>query len=286
MTNRIAELRKRLGLSQRQLAERAGTSQQQIQRIEAGAQAARYDLAARIGVALGEPLRVVFPTTPLPDGKRGSKAEATLALPGPVEASQAGHTAPQIDFDPRQWVLTYRLSGGAKGSLPIASNATDRLWDAAESLEEAEGFLVFDSGSRRYAINPKHLHVLHFQFEMPEDGAEEPHDRDQATFTMADDGAVLSFDVDPDTKSNEEETAEGHETQMQDLFYFAEMGTDAWLRFTDSAGERACIRTDAISMFSVPLIATVPALLEATYGDDAGGSGQDNRSAALPPPRY
>jgi DNA-binding XRE family transcriptional regulator len=61
--NRIQELRTALGLTQRQLASMVGTSQQQIQRLETGLQAARLDLAARICSALGKPIQQVFPAT-------------------------------------------------------------------------------------------------------------------------------------------------------------------------------------------------------------------------------
>ena len=46
--NRMRELREAKKLSQRQLAEQVGTSQQQIQRIETGLQAARIDVAVKI----------------------------------------------------------------------------------------------------------------------------------------------------------------------------------------------------------------------------------------------
>ena len=46
--NLIRDKRKALGLTQQQLAGMVGTSQQQVQRVEAGAQTVRLDLAVSI----------------------------------------------------------------------------------------------------------------------------------------------------------------------------------------------------------------------------------------------
>jgi DNA-binding XRE family transcriptional regulator len=59
--NQISRFRKAQALSQRALAQKVGTSQQQIQRIEAGVQSTDLDLAARIADALSSPLEKVFP---------------------------------------------------------------------------------------------------------------------------------------------------------------------------------------------------------------------------------
>lgn len=59
--NRIRVVREELGLSQQALATKIGTSQQQVQRIEAGRQSVRHDLALKICAALGTPIGKVFP---------------------------------------------------------------------------------------------------------------------------------------------------------------------------------------------------------------------------------
>ncbi|MEC4890959.1 MAG: helix-turn-helix transcriptional regulator [Nitrospira sp.] len=59
--NRIRVFRQELGLSQKALAANIGTSQQQIQRIEAGTQSVRHDLAIKISAALGAPVATLFP---------------------------------------------------------------------------------------------------------------------------------------------------------------------------------------------------------------------------------
>lgn len=290
MANRIAELRKRLGLSQRALAEKAKTSQQQIQRIEAGAQIARFDLAARIAVALDTPLRVVFPETELPEPRKVRSSDAPIGLPDLTREERAGLEKGRIDPVWEQSTLRYCLTGGTWGCLPISGVERARLWNITQSFEAPDGFIVFDSGPRRYAINTKYLTALQFLFDPIFEDAREKEEEDKpgfrVEFVMAGGGEPLIFDVDPDTASIDDETAEGHEVQMQDLFIYAEMGTDAWFRFTDVDGEAACIRADMVCMFSVPLVALNPDLLKATYddGDDGEECEEQDEPPALPPP--
>lgn len=289
MANRIAELRKRLGLSQRALAEQAKTSQQQIQRIEAGAQIARFDLAARIAVALDAPLRVVFPETELPKPRRGRAADAPIGLPDLTKEERAGLEKGGIDPVWEQSTLRYCLTGGVWGCLPISGVEKARLWKITQDCDAPEGFIVFDSGPRRYAINSKYLSALQFLFdpifEDAKERAEEDEEGFRVEFIMAGGGEPLTFDVDPDTASIEDESAEGYEVQMQDLFFYAEMGTDAWLRFTDVDGEAACIRTDMVCMFSVPLVALNPDLLKASFeGEDEDDDGDEEHSETDGPP--
>ncbi len=61
MQNKIKELRTQLSITQRELADMVGTSQQHIQRIETGKVAARLGLAQAISAVLKKPLNAVFP---------------------------------------------------------------------------------------------------------------------------------------------------------------------------------------------------------------------------------
>jgi transcriptional regulator with XRE-family HTH domain len=61
MQNNVRKLRKDKSWTQRQLAAAAGTSQQQIQRVEQSVSSVKIDLATKIARALGQPLKVVFP---------------------------------------------------------------------------------------------------------------------------------------------------------------------------------------------------------------------------------
>ena len=59
--NKIKQFRSKRGMTQRQLAGAVGTSQQQIQRIESGVQAARFEVALKICAALDASMEQVFP---------------------------------------------------------------------------------------------------------------------------------------------------------------------------------------------------------------------------------
>jgi putative transcriptional regulator len=58
--NRLADLRRRAGWTQQQLAERAETSRLTVARIEQGRQEPRVGLATRLARALGETVEHVF----------------------------------------------------------------------------------------------------------------------------------------------------------------------------------------------------------------------------------
>lgn len=63
MRNRLRDVRLRKGLKQEQLAVACKTSQQQIQRIEAGTQSVKLDLAMRIASTLETTVTSLFPDT-------------------------------------------------------------------------------------------------------------------------------------------------------------------------------------------------------------------------------
>ncbi|MGC4114502.1 MAG: helix-turn-helix transcriptional regulator [Myxococcales bacterium] len=154
--NRLKDLRKKAGLTQAQLAKKAQTSQQQIQRLESG-QAARLELALRVAKALDAPLEKAFP-----DAKAGAKrlrAARTVqefwkaADDASEELAKGG-----LDADPRQWHLVLTLGSGAKRSYPITTVELDRVWAGLQSEAKADAdrvpFIVFDSEDCRVAVDP------------------------------------------------------------------------------------------------------------------------------------
>jgi putative transcriptional regulator len=58
--HRVAEARKRAGLSQQALAEQIGAGRQSIARIELGTQLPSVEMALAIAGALGEPVEALF----------------------------------------------------------------------------------------------------------------------------------------------------------------------------------------------------------------------------------
>jgi transcriptional regulator with XRE-family HTH domain len=258
LVNKIKELRQAKGLTQRDLAKAAETSQQQIQRIEAGNQHARFDLATRISAALGEPISKVFPSTALPLArmkKRGSKlSDVYRDENASDELEEAG-----IDMEPAVWTLKYSLRGGAKGHFPISGPDMHRLSSILQNEEDGEDddFVVLPSTGRQYALNLKHLVFCHLLFDSASHelvSTEEADKSHEVEFYLADRSEPLRFDVDPDTGSIDDDYAEGLSVQLQDLFYYANLGTNGRrLKFVDVDGETAFFRPADVAMFSVPL---------------------------------
>ncbi len=269
--NRIKELRKVKGLTQRQLAEAAATSQQQIQRIEAGHQLARFDLAARISGALGQPISKVFPSAELPLARMkrriGTNDEEKMSR----ELEAAG-----LDMEPEVWTVKFRLRGGAEGAFRISGPEVNRLNSILQDDAEV-GFVVLPSVDRQYALNVKHLVFCQLLFDRPSIEVEaSPEKSFEVLFYLADQRDPLRFEVEPDTSLLEqEEDPEPLSVQLQDLFYYAEAGADRRrMSFVDLDGERAFFRSDDVSMFSVPLWLIEPNVSdeedEETEGDQNG----------------
>lgn len=75
MASRLAEYRKRAGLTQRQVAQAARCSEQMIAAIEAGRRRApNVYIAQRIARALGVPVDVLFPPDEEPGKEERSSA--------------------------------------------------------------------------------------------------------------------------------------------------------------------------------------------------------------------
>jgi putative transcriptional regulator len=248
--NRIKELRKARGLTQRQLADAAGTSQQQVQRMEAGNQLARFDLATRISAALGQPISKVFPSAEVPLARMKSR---TAGL-GHQKASQELEAA-GLDIEPDVWTVKYKLRGGAEGNFPISGPDMHRL-NAILHDDAESGFVVLPSVDRQYAVNLKHLTFCQLLFDRPSIEDDATREKSfEVHFYLTDNAEPLRFEVEPDTSLLErEEDPEPLSVQLQDLFYYAEMGADRRrMSFVDLDGERAFFRSDDVSMFSVPL---------------------------------
>jgi transcriptional regulator with XRE-family HTH domain len=256
--NKIKELRQAKGFTQSHLAKAAQTSQQQIQRIEAGNQHARFDLATRISSALGESISKVFPSTALPLArmkKRGSKlSDVYRDEKASDELEEAG-----IDMEPAVWTLNYTLRGGAKGRFPISGPDMHHLSGILQREEHGEDddFVVLPSTERQYALNLKHLVFCHLWFDPVSQEPVSAEAKDQShevEFYLADRSEPLRFDVDPDTGSIDADYVEGLSVQLQDLFYYANLGTNGRrLKFVDVDGETAFFRPRDVAMFSVPL---------------------------------
>lgn len=163
MTNNVRKIRFGLGWSQRELAQKANTSQQQIQRIEAGKQAAKLTLATAICSALGKPVAEVFPGAgkawdALKDDYLSSRSVPEDALENLRETG--------IEADLRRYTLKVLLRGHEDPLFfPLLSSESDRIFrrvqEEDDDLSQAS-FVVFDSDQSRVAINLRAAMFLHF----------------------------------------------------------------------------------------------------------------------------
>ena len=251
MTNKVRVLREKQKLTQRELAEKAGTSQQQIARIEAGRQICRIDLAARISAALGAEPSTVFPQAMKALGKIKAKPGH---FPRPSDLSEVAMQG--IDADPHLWIAKVLLRGGQEEYLPLNVLDKNRLFGALQRTagRRAERFFVFDSGERRVLLNLDHVIFCHILFEPPhtvfKDQPEDDGEPGICVHLAMPDVESLYFDADPDVPDDDDVGQLGH------IFFMAELADsedDQIFRFEDADGEHVFLRGDDVAMFSTSL---------------------------------
>jgi len=271
MKNNIRQQRHKLGLTQKQLADLAGTSQQQIQRIEAG-QYVKLDLATKICASLQSTLEELFPSTKKAIARFSKKSPAKRAEPD-AELDNAMDEA-GIDVDPAEWSIRYRLKNGLEGVWRLSSKDKDRLISCSQN--PGKFFFCGTSHNREFAVSMRHLSFFQPCFDygtiVEEHDENEPND---VKVYLADSTIPLVFQVEPDCELNEDETDEG---ELRNLLYsfddFDEhTEEDPFIHFNDEDGEYAFLRTDQVALIEIPLWATHPEM-----EDDA-----DDKSAEPPP---
>lgn len=260
MKNHIRQLRARKGLTQRQLAERARTSQQQIQRIEAGVQVARIDLAQEIAAALETPIQEVFP------GVRALQKAAYENKPlEPTEVKAAG-----VELDASMHRLVIEADGGLVREFVLSAHEKDRVRRVL--MAGHFRFLVFDSLGDRWAINTEHLRYSQLLFDpslMPNEDDREDGFVVQAWFRGDGETPSGEFQVDPDEGFDDELGNIGgvfHDLEMKDA------DEHSPVVFTDEDGEEVMIHPRQLIMMSAPLSIISPDLLAAeALGDEEDG---------------
>ncbi|MEX2599351.1 MAG: helix-turn-helix transcriptional regulator [Dehalococcoidia bacterium] len=274
LENRIRALRQQKGKSQKELAALVGTSQQQIQRIEAGRQSIRFDLAVRVSEALGAPIQVVFPGT---EGVIARSLEEGQTLHEMLvdhaferEMGKAG-----VDVDFCEWSISYRLRGGIEGFWSVSAHEKGRLWYAVQRRSGGlDGpFATFETGTHNVILNLNHLLFCQFLFDPPErESTNEVEAVDgwgPVLVYLSDSDKPFNFDVDPD--SPEEDTADD-EGQFRHLLLTADLLMDEDINdvfhFTDVDGETAFFRASDVAMITIPLSVVEPDLLDADDEED------------------
>lgn len=245
--NQVQALRLRVGWSQRDLAARARTSQQQVQRIESGLQAPRIGLALRIAQALGHPLEQVFP------------------LPAPA----APPAAPVICADAAglSWTLCIRLGGGAAAALPVAADELAELRRAIGEAAPAGRFLLFRSRHHEVALRLDRLSYARLQPGLvAEADAGHAFPPDHAVLFLAGDPAPLVFRPEPDDAAIEATAAEEGfgACRNQGLLAALDLGAfDGRDRFTllDARdGEAVHLLAGELALLALPFDALSPGL--------------------------
>jgi transcriptional regulator with XRE-family HTH domain len=268
--NRIAQLRKSRGLTQRGLAELAGTSQQQVQRIEAGVHGIRLELATKIAAALGGELSEIFPSlgTVKRRGLAGSRyvnQRAKLAAVG-------------LDPDPNHWTVRFFASDGRLFDYEIPSAEKDRLEKIFGRV--GSGIVAFETTSCWVAVNQGRIAATQFLFDLgvsSEDVADEDF---KLKLHLVGAQRPIIFGVEPDTRSREDDE-EGSSSQLQRLFFDLEMNLeDEIVSFYDEDRERVYIKSTEILIIEVPTVCCVPALWDA----EIEGLTEDDKSQNVLPP--
>lgn len=264
--NRMRELREAKKLSQRKLAELVGTSQQQIQRIEAGLQAARIDLALKIAEALGGSLADVFPGLRRVLRKHGQRIDHNVLDDDKLnqEVTEAG-----VDPDPRAWSVVCLLRGGAEFIAEISSSDRRRLRQWLSANDEDQGFFVCTARGVRVLFNLGHLLQAHFLFEagpalegIERDKVETSDLNEPVRVFLSDRAEPLCFRIEGEyrTSSEKEDDDLG---ELEALCMSAELGFESgeFLYFTDEDGEEVWLRAADVALIEIPLWAMHPELI-------------------------
>lgn len=259
MENRVQKYRKAKHLSQRQLADLAGTSQQQIQRIEKGLITTRLETAIRIAQALDKPLNSVFPGAAKALEKVDAEIDSTYE---PDEGWKALREA-GVEGDPRTWYFKVLMRGHTEPFMfQIPSQEKSRLYTAVQSEHELIGvpFVVFDTDAHRIAINLSELSYCQFLFELEDKPAIDIEESYTVEVFFSGSTTPLTLEVEPEFCDENDLDDVG---QCGHIFYMLDMDSEAAFRYRliDQDGEDAFIRTGDISIFKVPLAVVEPTAL-------------------------
>ena len=256
--NNIKQLRTQLSITQRELAYMAGTSQQQIQRIETGKVAAKLGIAQAICNALDKPLNIVFPES---DQLINDFHKTRRKTDDDLEAIATSG----IEMDSGLWTVKLWLQGQQDYLLlPISAADKRRFYYYFQETTSpnVERFFVFDSDHYRYALNMREVVFHQFLSDgLPPIVAEEDDDYEDDYFNvhiaLVNSGLVIPLSVEPDAPQNEETDDIGQLNAFFEKLDCEPETTDRYM-LTDEDGEDAFIRIGSIAMVRVVLDALEP----------------------------
>jgi len=252
LRNKIKEFRTLLLITQRELADRVGTSQQQIQRIETGKVAAKLGLAQAISAALKKPLSAVFPDSDNLVRKlrnQGSHSDDELE----------NIAANGIEMDSCIWTVKLWLRGQKDYLLlPISPADKRRFYSHFQesAVADRELFFVFDSEQHRYALNAREVICHQFLFDgitpVPDDEGSNGSEGSYGNvhITMVNGGPVIELYCEPEVSGDDEIDNVGPLNAFFDILELEPESTERY-QLTDEDGEDAFIRIGSIAMVRV-----------------------------------
>lgn len=241
MQNRIRQLREKKGLTQAELADAVGTSQQQIQRIESGSQAVKLLLATQVAAALEVDLMVLFPDTAKAVKKtvrsgKGAAKEAVMDS-DTREVEEAG-----LDIEGLLWFISIRMLSGLKRVYKISAAEAERLRLNLAHIGEIDPFFVFSSRDRIIALNLLQVAAIHELYQ--------PYDQDWEQDERPEEDVVVYFSgsKEPEVFMMEpsEESAGDFDLLLAGLQTFVEP-TD-FIDFEDTEGETVFLKSSNIAL--------------------------------------
>lgn len=267
--NSVRKAREGKGLTQRALAALVGTSQQQIQRIEAGVHGVRLDLATRIADALGASLPQLFPALGL---RRTRSRKTSKELDGLKALPTKKFTEAGIDPDPRHWSIRLGLRGGHEIQYLISSSEKERISNVF--LNATFDFLVFAADDKCVAVRRQQVNYCEFDWDAVSISSDEKDDEKYELCAFFVDGSSKSFGIEPDTVPLVEDEVGTAASQMQRLFGDLDGDgheEDDVLHFYDEDSALICLNRNRILRLEAPLICCEPSLwdssIEATEED-------------------
>ena len=217
--NLVRSHRKACGLTQRELAKKAGTSHQQIQAIEAYDKSLQLDLALRICATLGQPVEAVFPSMEQAATLLGQAQDPVRIVTKSVEFAALVKWAGLLPATNGVETLCCRMRGGHFFQIQMDAEERARVWRSIQTTKGDHGFILIDSiDGCRYAINVQHLLLWKWLDALSESGV--TVSRGPAStglrIWLVDGGEPLDYEVAED----EPNFAEEHVGQLWDLFTF------------------------------------------------------------------
>ena len=257
MDNKVRELRKAAQMTQATLAEAANTSQQQIQRIESGAQTVRLDVAQAIANALKAPLAKVFPAEEPPIDESLKDFPDFQRTVSRIFKDRANRRFDDTGLVHR---ILVSLRGGHSLEFPVGAVDIDRLQKLLLDETAQLPYLVFDSHTHLIAINRRHITRAQTLFDRvdPSTDVESLATSANTTSRLDDAGLValmateqvpVKIDVGPDNGDLESDPP----GQLAQLFYELEFENldSGFCSIQDIDGESALFAVDDLAAIAV-----------------------------------